>query len=413
MTKVDRATSCVVCDGETQVCLDLGNQPLANALLGSQSEGFEAFPLGLASCPNCSHGQLTHFVPPDQLFKNYLYASGTGGALDPYFTWFAAALAKCLQPGGRVLEIACNDGSLLDRLREAGLSACGVDPAGNLTEAARSKGHEVLTGFFPETQPEGLFAAIVAMNVTAHTPDPRALMQGIKNLLAPDGAAIIQTSQAFMLLNGEFDTIYHEHYSFFTPASMKRLAKDCGLRVEARKLVSVHGGSLMVVLRHADGDLALFDLNGGPPFDMPWPSPEADIMSLDLNGATAQAGYARFANRARSTMESARQRVETHQRRGAKVALVGVAAKALTFINAADIKPDLYLDEAALKLGRFVPGADRAIEPLDAARDLSDDSLFLIGAWNFADGLAGKIRAQRVGAPSRFLVCFPEIREFT
>ena len=403
---------CVVCGGPTAVCLDLGSQPLANALLDKSSTQFEAYPLGLATCAACSHGQLTHFVPPDLLFKNYLYASGTGDALNPFFTWFSAALSKALPNGGRVLEIACNDGSLLDRLRDDGFQVCGVDPAANLTSVAISKGHDVRTGFFPETRPDGKFDAIVAMNVCAHTPEPRALMQGVKDLLAPDGAAIIQTSQAFMLLNGEFDTIYHEHYSFFTPASMRRLAESCGLTLEARQIFSVHGRSLVSILRHAGQSLNPFALEGGPPFAVSWPDPEPAIMARDIDRETSFNAYNAFATQARNVMAKAHDRIGAHQRRGGPVALVGVAAKALTFITAAGIKPDIFIDEAALKVGRFVPGASRAIEPLSAARDLPSDTLFMIGAWNFAEPLAAKIRAQRPNAQSQFLVCLPELKEF-
>lgn len=412
MTQGHNLPDCVVCGGATRLCLDLGHQPLANALLLSHNEGYDTYPLGIAECPTCSHGQLTHFVPPAQLFKDYLYASGTGGALQPYFEWFAQELSRCLLPDARVLEIACNDGSLLDCLRGAGLNACGIDPAGNLSELARGKGHDVLTGFFPQTRHAGVFDAIVAMNVCAHTPEPRALMQGIADLLSPSGTAFIQTSQAFMLQNAEFDTIYHEHYSFFTPASMKRLAADCGLRIEACRLVSVHGRSFMWLLRHSNATSPASEFNGGPPFDVAWPAPVPDIMSISLSPQAAEERYREFSARAGHVMKTARTVVETEQQSGVPVALVGVAAKALTFISAAGIKPDYFLDGAALKVGRFVPGAQRAIASIEAASDMSDDTLFMIGAWNFADTLAGKIQSQRPGKRSRFLVCFPELRQF-
>ena len=412
MTVPTTTPDCVVCGGPTAACLDLGSQPLAKALLAETSEPYDAFPLGLAFCQACSHGQLTHFVAPELLFKNYLYASGTGGALNPFFTWFSKALSNALPKGSRVLEIACNDGSLLDRLRDDGFQVCGVDPAANLTAVAIAKGHDVRTGFFPETRPEGKFDAIVAMNVCAHTPGPRALMQGVKDMLAPDGAAIIQTSQAFMLLNGEFDTIYHEHYSFFTPASMRRLAESCGLTLEATQIFSVHGRSLVSILRHAEKPLSRFTLDGGPPFAVAWPNPEPAIMARHIDGATSAGAYQAFATQARSVMAKAQNRIAAHQTAGHSVALVGVAAKALTFITAAGSKPDIFIDEAALKVGRFVPGASRAIAPMAAAADLPAETLFMIGAWNFAEPLAAKIRAQRPNMPSRFLVCLPELKEF-
>src|SRR6185436_18318441 len=108
--------------------------PLANTLLSDAAQAFETFALGLAVCPGCTHGQLTHFLHPDSLFRNYLYASGTSGTLTAYFDWFAAALSRCVRPGARVLEIASNDGSHLSCLAAQGFDAMGIDPARNLND---------------------------------------------------------------------------------------------------------------------------------------------------------------------------------------------------------------------------------------------------------------------------------------
>lgn len=408
-----RLLPCVVCGADTLVCLNLAKQPLANALLGSSTEAYERYPLGLASCPECSHGQLTHFVPPERLFANYLYASGTGEALKPYFEWFAASLAASLRPGARVLEIACNDGSLLDCLRAAGLDACGVDPAANLTSLARSRGHHVLTGFFPETRPDGAFDAIIAMNVLAHTPDPAALMRGIRSLLKPDGIAIVQTSQAFMLINGEFDTIYHEHYSFFTPHSMYRLAANADLTLGSRHIVSVHGSSLISTFYCAGAPPGTASFVGGGAFDLPWPNPEPGILAIDPPQGSAEQYYRRFSERAQTVIKQSVDLIARSRRDGSPIALIGVAAKAMTFIVAAGITPDYFLDESALKCGRFVPGSSKAIQPLRNAAELDENTVFIIGAWNFTEQLAGKVRALRPTRNNRFVVFFPEIKEFS
>jgi 2-polyprenyl-3-methyl-5-hydroxy-6-metoxy-1,4-benzoquinol methylase len=402
---------CVVCGGQTRLCLDLNKQPLANELLSAASQNYRVHPLGIAFCNVCSHGQLTHFVDPDDLFLDYRYVSGTSITLKNFFMWYAASLARALRPDARVLEIACNDGSLLSCFMAAGLHAVGVDPASNLTRLARDAGHEVLTGFFPYTRPEGKFDAITAMNVVAHTPTPFTFMQAIKDVLAPGGVAIIQTSQAMMLENGEFDTVYHEHYSYFTCASMNRLAARCGLRIESRKLVTVHGGSLMFILRHVEEMAAPLNFEGGVPFEIGWPSPEPAIFSLNFEGGQIDAAYKSFAERARAKMMEVRNKVTAHRAEGATIALVGVAAKALTFIRAADIKPDIYLDEAELKLGLSVPGTPHVIQPLEMAARLSANTLFLIGAWNFATELTQKLRTLRPGTKTKLLIYFPYLKE--
>lgn len=403
--------TCIVCGSDVVPLLDLDVQPPANLLLADASDSYEAFPLGFANCPSCSHGQLTHFVDPAKLFKHYLYASGTSGTLKAYFEWLAATLRRASHPGARVLDIASNDGSFLGCLEAEGFDATGVDPAENLNQVAAAAGRKVVTGFFPEARPEGLFDIIVAMNVAAHTPDPATFMQGVHDCLAPGGVAIIQTSQALMIANGEFDTVYHEHYSFYTVASMARLAEQSGLRVEASRLTSVHGTSLLSFLRRTEDDVAPFPFEESAPFSVAWPSPQPAALSPDLSGNDAVGAYVKFADGAKDAMQSAAEAVARHQAAGRKVALVGVAAKALTFIRAAGITPDTYLDEAQLKVGLTIPGTQTPIEPLQKAADLAVDTTFLIGAWNFADELMRKIRAISGDTSPKFVVYFPTLQE--
>ncbi len=310
-----------------------------------------------------------------------------------------------------MLEIASNDGSLLSCLEAKGFEAVGIDPAENLNRIAVGAGRTVVTGFFPQVRPEGLFDIIVGMNVAAHTPNPSVFLRGVRGSLAPGGVAIIQTSQAMMIANGEFDTVYHEHYSFFTVASMTRLAEKCGLRVEQTQLVSVHGVSLMFFLRRVEDASPPFAFAGGPPFAVDWPEPMPPSLSNTLSGAAASGAYASFADGAKTAMQRAAECVEAHQASGRRVALVGVAAKALTFVRAAGIAPDMYIDEAPLKVGLTVPGTGRVIEPLDRVAGLAGSTTFLIGAWNFADELMRKIKALNAGASPKFLIYFPTIAE--
>ncbi|CCB66376.1 class I SAM-dependent methyltransferase [Hyphomicrobium sp. MC1] len=403
--------SCIVCGSDVTPLLDLDVQPPANLLLEKPGDAYEAFPLGFANCPSCTHGQLTYFVDPAKLFKHYLYASGTSGTLKAYFEWFSDTLRRACKPGARVLDIASNDGSLLGILESRGFEAIGVDPAENLNKVAIAAGRKVVTGFFPAARPEGLFDVIIAMNVAAHTPDPSTFMKGVRECLAPGGVAIIQTSQAMMIANGEFDTVYHEHYSFYTVASMARLAEKSGLRVEASRLTSVHGTSLLSFLRRVDEDAAPFAFEESAPFSVMWPSPTPPFLLPELTLAEADAAYAKFADGAKGAMQSAAEAVARHRASVRKIALVGVAAKALTFIRAAGIEPDVYLDEAALKVGLTIPGTSRPIEPLQNAGAMATDTTFLIGAWNFADELMRKIRNVSGSTTPKFIIYFPTLTE--
>ena len=409
--RLPSAATCLVCGTDVNQRLSLGTQPLANALLAAPSDPYQKFPLGLASCPACTHGQLTHFIDPELLFTDYLYASGTSGTLRAFFGWFSEALAQALPAGASVVELASNDGSLLDKLRDNGLDPTGIDPAGNLCEVARKKGHDVMEGFFPEVRPARPANAVVAMNVAAHTPNLRSFMSGVAEILAPDGVAIIQTSQALMLGNGEFDTVYHEHYSFFTVASMARLAELSGLYLEQVRLVSVHGTSFLFFLRRSDYAGPEFAFNGDDRFAVDWPDPSPAFLSREFGGTVADATYTHFASDAEKLMADVRELVASHRAAGRRVGLVGIAAKALTFMKAAGIEPDACFDEADLKIGRYVPGAENPIRPLTDVSALDGQWLLLIGAWNFADELARKIRTLKPTADLRIVAHLPSIRE--
>lgn len=403
-------STCVVCGSRVSKILDLQVQPLANKLLSSQDEPFEAFPLGLAACTGCGHAQLSHFVDPQRLFDDYLYASGTSQTMAAYFEWFASSLASILPSGARVLEIASNDGSLLRRLNDFGLQSVGIDPAANLTAAAASEGLAVLTGYFPDTSPEGTFDAIVAMNVAAHTPAPLTFMQGIAAALAPGGIALLQTSQAWMVSRGEFDTVYHEHYSFFSVNSMRRLAEAAGLVLSKVDLVSVHGTSFLFSLHHPGQEPLALPPSGS--FAVPWPpDPRPSSLATNFDASDAEEDFAQFSARVHGLLRDVSSRVTAYRAEGYGVALVGVAAKALTFVHAAKLDPDAYFDEAPMKIGRYVPGARTPIAPLGDLHLLTRPFVLLLGAWNFADELIAKIEALNLPVRHRFLVYLPEVRE--
>lgn len=407
---------CIICGADVRPVLDLGRQPLANSLLRAADAPFETYPLGFAFCPACAHGQQTHFVDPRAIFADYLYASGTSRTLRDFFTWFAGKVVASLGTGVRVLELASNDGSLLDALRAAGLDPMGIDPAQNLCEVAAAKGHKVKCGFFPAVRPDTSVDLVVAMNVLAHTPDPAGFMAGVSECLVPGGMALIQTSQANMIANGEFDTIYHEHYSFYSARSMSVLARSAGLTLERVELVSVHGTSFMFTLRKPGGSGRNVDFAGAGGFLVPMPQPLPPLFDPACAPDTACAAYEDFAAAADRTMQATARLVSGIASEGKSIGLVGVAAKALTFINAARIEPSHFFDEAPLKIGRFVPGATAAIRPLSDLAELDEDIVLLIGSWNFAVELTEKIGSVVAGSSMEhrvsIVVHLPELRRF-
>ncbi|AUN29393.1 class I SAM-dependent methyltransferase [Niveispirillum cyanobacteriorum] len=403
---------CLACDSKNIApALDLGQQPLANHLLKHADEPFTIHPLGLVYCQECGHGQLSHFVPPEDLFVDYLYASGTSGSLGRYFDWFCdRAAAEFAASDSDVLEVACNDGSLLARLADRGFRTLGVDPAANLAEEGRKNGLEIVTAFWPCPKLIGdrKFDLIIGMNVLAHTPTPFAFLQGVEQALKDDGLCVIQTSQAKMLINGEFDTIYHEHFSFFTPHSMEVLAKRAGLEVRAVDLVDVHGTSFAFVLAKPGCTRDAARLLASGAYMVEHGQPLGPVAGT-ITGSVQQ--YKAFADAAHARMARIRDIVLAHRQEGGEVCFVGAAAKAITFMHAAGIRPDHLYDEAPLKIGRTVPGIDRVIKPLTAIIE-ARNPLVVISAWNFWEELSMKVKRIAGQKNMKFLVHFPEVREY-
>jgi SAM-dependent methyltransferase len=364
----------------------------------------------LMYCAICGHGQLSHFMPPEELFSHYLYASGTSGTLRGYFSWFRDQIAAVYPNEKRVLEIACNDGSLLALFAQADYATLGVDPARNLTEQARRQGLHVIDAFWPcPDKLKSQFDLVVAMNVLAHTPTPLAFMQGIRDALTKDGVALIQTSQALMLDNGEFDTIYHEHYSFFTEHSFAVLTRRAGLEPRRTVLTDIHGVSSVSIVTHPGTPPPPVDLLAHGAFAVPRDSPVMQRFR-EIKGTPRQ--YRRFGDLALGRMKEVGRHVTRARQKGRAIGFVGAAAKSLTFLHAAQLRPDHLYDEAPLKIGMFAPGLDLAVEPLDAISGIDEPMLIVLSAWNFAPELAQKTRLRRPSRGDQFLVYFPTLALF-
>jgi len=402
-------TECLCCASSDLRCvIDLGVQPPANSYSISPHEGIERFPLGLNRCAACWHAQLTFCVDRRAIFDHYAYVSGTSGTLDRFFAWFSARLAECYPAGARVLELAANDGSLLKHLMARHFDVAGVDPARNIVDDAKARGLPITCGYWPDIQNEiiGKFDVIICMNVVAHVDDPGSFVSACLGRLNPGGVLIIQPSQARMFENGEFDTIYHEHISFFNMRSMARLAERAGLKLYGAALVAVHGDSPVYFLGLPNspppvaGLIAAF---GTGEFGIPENLPEYE----EKIGLYQPQTYERFERKAKEVLHELVQTVADFRARGHRIAFVGAAAKAFTVINACGARPDHLLDEAPMKIGKYAPGIGTLIEPLDTARSFTEPTLFVITAWNFRKELKAKLLASGVPAGSAFYAYFP------
>ena len=232
---MNAAPSCRSCSSaNTQTFLSLGSTPLANALLQpSQEDEVEPrFPLEVAFCEDCALVQLTETIPPDQLFRDYPYFSSFSDTMLTHAETLAADLSRSRQLNGdsMVVEIASNDGYLLQYYRRAGIPVLGIEPALNIAPAAKARGIPTITEFFSydlarELKADGYAADVIhAHNVLAHVPAMNDVVAGIRELLKPDGVAVIEAPYVGDLLDKiEFDTIYHEHLSYFSLTALDNL----------------------------------------------------------------------------------------------------------------------------------------------------------------------------------------------
>jgi 2-polyprenyl-3-methyl-5-hydroxy-6-metoxy-1,4-benzoquinol methylase len=396
--------SCRCCGNSVALpFLDLGSQPLANGFHHPGSEP-QAFPLAVGVCPNCFHAQLTGVVSAELLFTDYPYVSGTTTTLRTYFRWFAESVTAATGPG-RVLEIGCNDGSQLAQFAALGWQTAGVDPAANLAVHA-SKHGAIHVGFWDRDALAGLgserFDVILAQNVLGHVDDCAGFLQCAREALAPGGRIFIQTSQAQMVESGQFDTLYHEHVSFFSMASMRMLASRVGLSVAGVRLVSVHGGSY------------LFELAGEESSE-PWLCAR-DSVARQL-AEEREAGryhletYRGFGARANDVMQRTVALVADHRKRGYRAIGYGAAAKGNTFLNACGLQLDYIVDDNPNKHGLLSPGSGIPVVSPDVLRDEERPLTVLVLAWNFFEEVKRRIQILRPHSAGRdwLIRYFPSI----
>ena len=328
MTTYKELNSCLACESKAlHTYLNLGDQPLANSY-HKPDEPLEKYPLKLNVCERCFHSQLSVAVNPDLLFKHYLYVSGTSKTLTQYFSWFAKQAIDrqlCTQDSTSdisVLDIASNDGSLLQAFRAMGVNnVLGVDPALNLTKLAWQKKIPTLPSYWNETTANAYadcFDIITAQNVVAHVSDPAPFLTNISKALRENGTAYVQTSQSEMIPRGEFDTAYHEHHSFFTINSMNQLAQRSNLHLNDVFKTEIHGSSYVFVLKKSRGNsqtiLPLIDQERA-------------------EGRYSIETYNHFAKQAHDKAEAIRQKIQAYREKGFRIAGYGAAAKGNTFLN--------------------------------------------------------------------------------
>jgi hypothetical protein len=404
--------NCRHCQAPLQhVFLDLGSAPPSNAYLyAADLDAPERyFPLKLHVCTRCWLVQTEDYAQASELFdREYAYFSSVSQSWLDHAARYAAMIRARLRLEGHsfVIEVGANDGYLLKNFVAAGIPCLGVEPTASTADAAEALGIPVLREFFGSVVGERLSATgrkadlIIGNNVFAHVPDINDFTRGLKTALNPGGTITLEFPHLMRLIeHTQFDTVYHEHFSYLSLHTAISVFAAADLRVWYVEELATHGGSLRVYGCHGDDSRSTT------------PAVEALLAEEDRRGLCSLATYEGFQARADRVRDELVAFLVEQKRASRRVAGYGAAAKGNTLLNYAGIKPDLLpyvCDAAPSKQGKFLPGSHIPVVAPVALRERRPD-VVLILPWNIADEVVRQHGYVREWG-GQFAIAIPEVR---
>lgn len=381
-------TTCRICGKRLHSLYTFGRIPLAN-IFTHGADRTRRYPLTLTQCGGCGLVQLGYIVNPANIFPQYGYVSGASGPLVEHLTQLARETIVRLKLSRRsaVLDVGANDGTFLKALgRGVGLRV-GVDPARAVSSLTKDKGIHMVSSFFSEPVARRLvkkyrpFDLIISTHTLANIIDFRDYFRGIDAALAPDGRLIIEVALVDSVISkGYFDSIYHEHYAYFSPETLEALLARHGFVVSATRRLPFQGGSLLVYARR--GKIL-------------------KETTIRLNTSDIK-----------KTIGAYKKKMSTLMKRykGKTVVGFGAPAKAVTLVHVCDLAPYLgaFVDSTKMKQGHMFPGTRARIYPETYLKIHAPDAIVLF-SWNYADAILPKIK-RLVKGPVDVIIPFPKLK---
>jgi len=404
------APKCQSCGAPlTQTLVDLGLSPLANSYLLAEdlAKSEPRYPLHARVCHGCWLVQVESVVPAAEIFGHYAYFSSYSETWLAHCERYAEAMIARfgLSADCQVIEIASNDGYLLQFFAKRGISVLGIEPAENVAEAAKAKGVPTRVAFFGRETAQKLKDEnqrpdlIAAKNVLAHVPDINDFVAGLAILLNGDAVFTVEFPHLLNLIaEVQFDTIYHEHYSYLSLLAVERIFARHGLRVFDVEPVPTHGGSLRVFacLEHARHE--------------PCPGVQAVREREAAARLDNPAGYEGFEPRVQKVRDDLLEFLQTAKREGKRVAAYGAAAKGNTLLNYCGIGPELVayaVDRNPMKQNTFLPGSRIPVSPVERLESELADYILVL-PWNLRDEIAEQLApVRRMG--SKLVTAIPKM----
>lgn len=389
---------------------DLGTSPLANSYLSADQLncGETFYPLHAYVCEGCFLVQLGEYAAPADIFSDYVYFSSVSESWVEHARRYAETMIRRLSlgPSHRVIEVASNDGYLLQFFQRAGMEVLGVDPAANVAQAAVARGIPTLVRFFGLETARDLIATgsradlLVGNNVLAHVPDINDFVAGVREVLAPHGRATFEFPHLLRLIDEtEFDTIYHEHFSYLSLLTVQRIFSAHGLAVVEVEELPTHGGSLRVHARRVEAA-------GGVD-----PSVVRVLQKELAEGLDRIETYTAFEQSVRLAKRELLKFLSNARRQGRSVVAYGAAAKGNTLLNYCGIRNDFLdyvVDRSPHKQGRYLPGTRLPIYAPERIAETRPDYILLL-PWNLREEIVRQMAHVHAWG-CRFVVPIPTVR---